>query len=279
MTDHRESARARLSEHLDERGELAPPWEEFPAYEKSTIGWRMGSGEDWLSLWYVFKETLDRSYEARHAYLRRHRPAPESWARAVWHTLYPDEEYPEELSDEQLNALREEGLIGSDVAYETWLLAQHGEWSSYWPWEWSDTPEEAARYWTRELWFFGRRAGEARARQEIPELPAAIPDAWQEFAQVLRAGDFVRESTRDERGLWQLAMMCAVGEVFPPWSMEGCAPEPFDDSYELDMGHASAYRLWYSSAFDDVPHAHRVRGEVPAAWEAWVEEQLDWMYE
>ena len=54
----KEHARAHLAEHLDKRGDLAPPWERFPTYERCTIGWRMGEGESWLGMWEVFNEEL-----------------------------------------------------------------------------------------------------------------------------------------------------------------------------------------------------------------------------
>ena len=56
--DWKDSCRSRLREHLDPHGDLAPPWERFPHYERYTIGWRMGSGEDWLGLWSVFLEHM-----------------------------------------------------------------------------------------------------------------------------------------------------------------------------------------------------------------------------
>jgi hypothetical protein len=77
--DWNQSYRSRLPEHLDANGDLAPPWERFPTYERYTIGWRMGAGEDWLGLWHVFLKGLESSPEVRLAYLRRHLPAPISW--------------------------------------------------------------------------------------------------------------------------------------------------------------------------------------------------------
>ncbi len=43
MNPH-EYLRAHLAENLDVHGDIAPPWEKFPAYERMTIGWRMGDG-------------------------------------------------------------------------------------------------------------------------------------------------------------------------------------------------------------------------------------------
>jgi hypothetical protein len=74
--DWKQSCRARLPQFVDRNGDLAPPWEQFPEYERHTIGWRMGTGEDWLGMWHVFLEQLDPAPDARLAYLRRHPPAP-----------------------------------------------------------------------------------------------------------------------------------------------------------------------------------------------------------
>src|SRR5690606_25733592 len=81
---------ARLPEHLDDHGDLAPPWARFPTYERHTLGWRMGAGEDWLGLWHVFLERLEPAFEVRLAYLRRHPAAPVSWASSVYGVLYPE---------------------------------------------------------------------------------------------------------------------------------------------------------------------------------------------
>src|SRR4051812_10758487 len=71
LMDWKQSCRARLGDHLGKDGDLAPPWEQFPTYERHTIGWRMGAGEDWMGLWRVFVEDLDPAFEVRLAYLKR----------------------------------------------------------------------------------------------------------------------------------------------------------------------------------------------------------------
>lgn len=81
--------RAFLRQHLDAQGDLAPPWERFPDYERYTIGWRMGGGEEWMWARRLCVEQLGPDFETRAVYLRRHAPAPTSWADAVHGVLVP----------------------------------------------------------------------------------------------------------------------------------------------------------------------------------------------
>jgi hypothetical protein len=142
--------RRAIAEHLDRQGDLAPPWERFPKYERYAIGWRMGEGETWLWLWHTFVQDLDPAFEVRLAYLRRHAPAPVSWAGSVYRVLHPDENEDEEEDDDDVDrfedrraALLEQGLIASDAAYPIWLAQQEGV---RWPWIDCETPEKAAYY-------------------------------------------------------------------------------------------------------------------------------------
>jgi hypothetical protein len=76
----------------------------------------------------------------------------------VYDALHPsprdDENEDERIAKERRGALREMGLIASDVAYPTWLRQQQGV---RWPWTYSDTPERAARHFTRDLEFWSRQ--------------------------------------------------------------------------------------------------------------------------
>lgn len=272
---HRDYARAHLAENLDAHGDLAPPWEKFPTYERMTIGWRMGHGETWLDLFRLFTEGLDPSFAARLAYLRRHAPAPVSWAGWVWSTLHPDEE-DEDLDDEAEEArevgrraeLRRLGLIASDVAFATWLRQQEGV---RWPWEHSETPEDAARYWTRDLWFWSRQVAALRAGPawRSPE----VPEAWRACAAPLATG--VVEKIDAGRGLLSLARMLSAGSVSAPWQL-GLDVGDFADSFEMDMGYVDAFRLWVMAAFDDREHLWRYLDAtaMPAQWAGWIAEQF-----
>jgi hypothetical protein len=281
--DWKESARARLGKNLDPRGDLAPPWERFPDYERYTLGWRMGAGEDWLGLWHVFLEGLGPDPETRLAYLRRHPPAPVNWADSVYRVLYParasdegdesDDESDENDRSDSLASRRraellERGLIASDVAFTTWLAQQKGV---DWPWQAYDTPESAARYDTRRFWFWSRQIAELR--KSPGWAPPAVPEAWRDCAHALESGEAGPIDAR--QGLGTLAQMFCAGHVKAPWQL-GLSPADFADSFDDDMGYVDAFRLWGMSAFDDGDQLRRylATAPVPAAWEAWVAEQL-----
>lgn len=54
-----------------------PPWEVFPDIEKGSIGWRMGAGEDYLSIFRKWYDSL--SVRDKKNYTKRY-PIPEVWA-------------------------------------------------------------------------------------------------------------------------------------------------------------------------------------------------------
>lgn len=273
----KESCRSRLPASLDAVGDLMPPWEKFPTYERFTIGWRMGAGEDWLGLWNVFLDDLDRSSEARVAYLRRHPPAPETWADSVHEVLHPTSNPgdsamagdDDELSfDERYGPLREAGLIASDIAYETWL-SQQG--LVVWPWKYSKTPEDAARYRAREFWFWSRRVVELR--KDTTWSAPEVPEAWESCSAPLRSGELPAVDL--SQGLRTLAQMLASGRVVPPWQLS-LTLDDFTDSFEMDMGFTDAFRNWGLSAFDDLAYLKRylAETEAPEVWHSWCMNQF-----
>jgi hypothetical protein len=270
--DWKASCRARLGDYLDARGDLAPPWERFPTYERYTIGWRMGAGEDWMGLWSVFLEELPADRESRVAYLKRHAPAPVCWADSVYGVLHPQEPHGDDdpaAASERRTSLLDEGLIASDVAFATWLGQQT---DVHWPWEAiASTPEQAARHRTRELWFWSRRIVDLRKRSGW--MPPTVPKAWRSCAHALERGDPGPLDPRD--GLLSLARMLCAGQVQAPWQL-GLAPSDFADSFEDDMGYVDAFRLWGMSVFDDAEQLRRYLDatRAPSNWGAWVAEHL-----
>jgi hypothetical protein len=276
MSDWQKSCRAYLPENLDANGDLAPPWEQFPNYERYTIGWRMGSGESWLGMWGVFLEDFDPAFEARLAYLKRHPPAPINWAERVYDVLYPSHDKDDEDEGEaqaQIEAQRRAellhlGLIASDAAYPIWRSQQQGV---RWPWKFGgETPETTARYMTRNLWFWSRQVAELRSATAWK--PPEVPAEWQSCAEPLTTGKLPPLDLR--QGLLSMAQMLSAGRVVPPWQL-GLRVEDFADSFEMDMGYVDAFRLWMMSAFDDREHFRRCIGtEVPKNWEDWITEQF-----
>lgn len=269
MNDWKENCRRRLQAHLDEHGDLAPPWAQFPEYERYTLGWRMGVGEDWLGLWHVFVEQLPKSDAARLAYLRRHPAAPLNWADHVDAVLrWRDDNIGEysELSHARVLELEHLGLVGSDVAFSTWLDRQRGK--IVWPWLIVSTPETAARYHTRAFWFWSRQA--LLNRGTI--APPSLPDPWSECREPLLTGNLPTPDLA--RGLHSMAMLLCAGRPPPPWRL-GLSLSDFEDSFEDDMGYVDAFRLWAMSCFDDVEQLRDYcsDSQPTASWQDWLAEE------
>lgn len=260
-----------LKEHLDAHGDLAPPWERFPTCECYSIGWRMGGGESWLMMWHAFLADLGPT--ARVAYLRRHPPAPITWAALVHRAFHPseqaDEEADDDLASERRAALLRDGYIASDIAYPTWLKQQDGV---VWPWTYAETPGIATRYRTRELWFWSRQVADLR-RDPAWRAPS-VPDAWRACAAELAHGAVGALDLRE--GLLSLTRMLCAGQVVPPWCLS-LQTADFADSFEDDMPYTDAFRLWGMSAFDDDEQIRRYLDQYPvpdASWTKWIAEQL-----
>ena len=266
-----------LPEHLDARGDLAPPWEEFPHYERHTIGWRMGDGESWLGFCSLFFKKLPTDFESRLAYLQRHAKAPYTWSDWVYDVLYPnasdddDDDDDDDDGERELQVKRErrvqlieKGLVASDVAYFTWRAKRE---TIRWPWEDAETPIESARYWTRDLWFWSRQLAELRAQNNLAAFEA--PPEWHEIADIIRTGK--TGPVVPKEGLLSLTRCLAAGEMIAPWQV-GLLPADFKDSFDLDMGYADAFRLWGMSVFDDRPMINRYAETtaMPDEWKEWM---------
>lgn len=247
-------------------GEMKPPWEVFPTYERYTIGWRMGVGEQYRYDWYDFLKTIPKKLQSRLAYLRRHRPAPINWGNSVYSVLYPDADY-EDYDKEKIPQLLELGVIEYDAAYNTWLKTQN---EIVWPWTvFSGGPQETARYSTRDFWFFSRQF-----KSETQHVNIDIPDAWQEIAKEIKTRKVGNVDL--EKGLLTLAKMLCAGSVQPPWIF-GLSLDDFEDNFEMDMGYVDAFRLWIMCSFDDGALLSDIlkKFSVPDDWQSWIDEQCD----
>ena len=255
----------------NQHDEMVPPWEEFPTYERYTIGWRMGVGEDYRYKWYAFIEELPNDYDSRLDYLKRHRPAPLNWGDEFLAVLYPDTESDQQYGCSQAETLKllELGLVAYDAAYRTWLAKQT---NIVWPWllPGSETPESATRYRTREFWFFSRQLDAVRGDAEVE--PDKLPRAWKAVEPQLLTGRL--GEVDPTMGLLTLAQMLCAGAVQPPWTL-GLSPNDFQDSFEMNMGYVDAFRLWMMCAFDDDKLLREMlkRTGIPSDWMEWVDQQ------
>jgi hypothetical protein len=254
-----------LDEQLDEHGDIMPPWAKFPEYERYTIGWRMGSGEDWVCFVSVFLDRMGKKPAAREAYLRRHPPAPYTWAGWVLSVLGEGDDDDDGDAD-QLAQLDARGLVAVDAAFTRWCTQNPGP---NWPWQWNAKLVHVARYRTRELSFWSRQL----ALADVPSLPATIPSGWDPVVDVLRGA---RPQPDLRNGLIALASFLARGWPPAPWAC-GLELSSFEDTFEDDMGYADAFSLWLGSAFDDRPTLTRYlasQAVAPEAWRQWLNEHV-----
>ena len=250
---------------------MNPPWEQFPTYGRSTIGWRMGDGEEYFFDWYNFVETIPTDYDSRLEYLRSHRPAPLNWGDAVLEVLYPDAETDQEFgcSPAETEKLLSLEVIKHDAAYETWLGHQT---KLTFPWSFpvGGTPEEAALYCMRDFWFFSRRFNVSRGDISIDQIPAN----WASVQTQLETGQLGEVSP--ENGLLTISQMLCAGDVRPPWHFQ-LTPDDFECSFEIDMGYSDAYRMWIKCSFDDDKLIREMldNSGVPGDWADWIHEQTN----
>jgi len=57
---------------------MKPPWDEYPQYDRSDLGWRMGDGQSYLE---KFEAWFSAQAPEARAEFAESNPAPESWLR------------------------------------------------------------------------------------------------------------------------------------------------------------------------------------------------------
>ena len=273
MSDWDEHLDKAIARELDARGDLAPPWARFPDYTRTTIGWRMGYGEDWMHMWHRWLRRLP-DVAAKRAYLLRHRLAPRTWANLVHMILEPDD-FQSQLPDAIVEAMIRDGLVADDVAFDSWVAQETAAGGTI-PAPWSarmESPASAARYATRTLGFMARWALVQRSRDPSGSWIAAWgepPAAWAAFATAAATGEAGRLPELND-GMARIAMeLAAAGAPSTPWAL-GLGVEDYTDSYEQsEMSYTDGWVLWVNSTFDDPPtwRAYlRHRGLISRAWE------------
>lgn len=87
---------------INEHDLLPPPWMVFPELHPASIGWRMGFGEDFISLWNNWWESKNYSEPEATAYFCRFKP-PHAWLEWVIFTLWSDiqEDYFDLLEEDE----------------------------------------------------------------------------------------------------------------------------------------------------------------------------------
>lgn len=276
-----------LAENLDEHGDLAPPWARFPGIPVGSIGWRMGAGEGWLWSWHSWVKALPADRDTRLAYLRRHPPAPRTWATSVLRVLEPERaddelEEADDGPDERRSAaeamLVAEGLVADDAAIIAWRLRNDPPAP---PWQHHPTPAHAVRYAPRELTFLVRWAVERREGGRLDAWITAggeAPSAWAPFVDALREGRPPAALPEDRRD--QLAVLLAVAGQPPlPWTRDE-SPEAMEQQFEDPPTYAGAWAEWAMESFDDraTLAAHLAHGPpMPAQWKDAVAEAVGWL--
>lgn len=266
-----------LADGLDANGDIPPPWARYPEIPFGSIGWRMGSGESWLMLWWRWLEDQPADRESRRDYLRRHPPAPRPWANAVASVLLlrADDDQDNGIDDALVVRLRSEGLVGDDVAQAAWEARRGAKPNAPWAESWSSNSNMAdcGHYGGRELTFWARWCGDQRARGTLAEWFDAVPPAppsWQPMADAALTGEVTGESPSPPPDAWErLALQIAAhGWAPPPWAF-GEEPASLRDEYDDDSSYADAWSLWIGESIDDAAtwavYLER-HGPIPTPW-------------
>jgi len=241
--------------------ELPPPWAKYPELPSGSIGWRMGYGESWVMGWGTWLEQQPKDRAWRAAYLRRHPPAPRTWAGTVAGVLEPEHDDAEDV-DEDYEATNEahakrlaaEGLVGDDVAMGAWA-ALHGEApEAPWAMKWHARKlGSAARYGGRELTFWARWCASRREDGRLEAWLRGVPEpesAWVPMREAVRHGAVPKDWS--PASAWERAAVsiAAHAELPPPWEL-GEPASSLCQAYEDDSSYADAWCSWVYDAFDD----------------------------
>lgn len=98
-----------LERVLREQGRTSPlpPWIRHPEIPRYSIGWRMGYGEDYMTIWWHWAE--GRSAEEKTAYFREFAPIQTEWVDWVGMQIAMDEEEDDDAAPSLEDDIREYG--------------------------------------------------------------------------------------------------------------------------------------------------------------------------
>lgn len=267
-----------IAEARDDHGDVAPPWARCPEIPMGSIGWRMGYGESWWTLWdrWLSRQPTDRAW--RSAYLQRHPPAPRSWVETAYRALAVDAEFEDELDEEQMAQLEALGVVGDDVAMPAWERL-HGA-SPPAPWASDASVDTSVRYGARELDFWARWCAARRAAGSLAAWLNSAPPApksWNTVREAAARG----AAPKVVRGgpLRRFAVLLAAhGQPPAPWRVSE-APGRGEDE-EPEASYTGAWALWALYRFDDAATwlAYlRAQGPCPAEWTGTVARMMSWL--
>ncbi|WAS93649.1 hypothetical protein [Nannocystis punicea] len=258
-----------IAEASDAHGDVAPPWAKYPEIPARSIGWRMGYGESWAEVWHEWLSRAPTDRAWRLAYLKRHAPAPRTWASAAISTLAPEVRRRGELEDELQTELEAAGVIGDDVGLVAWERI-HGMTPPA-PWgRRKETPAHAVRYGTREFDFWARWCAKRRADGSLSAWLAAVPPAPEAWIAVREAaargapGEPVSASPYERAAV----LLAAHGSLPAPWAL-GEDPASLREKYDEHDSYADAWSLWVSYRFDDAKTWRAYLQAQPRHPEAW----------
>jgi protein-tyrosine-phosphatase/N-acetylglutamate synthase-like GNAT family acetyltransferase len=164
-----ESLAKGIAEELAAHGTFVPPWVKYPDIPRSSIGWRMGSGEWYAWMWGTWWAGLDET--AQTAYREQWPPPPQ------WVDYYdPDSDLLERR-------------IARGIAEE---LAAHGTLVPPWT-KYPEIPYGAKGWETGDgdwyLWLWSEWwEGVSAADREAYRAKWPTPEAWQPFWATIRGG-------------------------------------------------------------------------------------------
>lgn len=256
--------------------EIEPPWAAFPWIQLGSIGWRMGSGEDYMYRWLEYARKAFADVRSALAYLQRHPRAPRRWASFLVSWLEPlARTNPGDavvIDRAQVGAL---GLVGDDVAYPVFVrnAMRDGGMPAPWSWYVAESPAKGWRYVTRVIGWWARwMATEGDGREAWLEAQAAPPAAWASVIAAVRERRGDAWTTLDGGAERLIPAAVLHGALPPPW-LGGHGPREaivWDDELADDVDR---WAWWLFATIDDPAswRGYLERWPPPTAWQATLE--------
>jgi len=271
--------------------EMPPPWVRFPGFTQQGSYRCMGNGENgWLYRWLMWRTCRLRSRADRLRYLRRYPKAPRIWAEKVYTAL--ESTYVRALPEGAMADLIQMGLVGDDVAFDTWALLLGPSGIPPWcdlrhpnPVPRSKTPESAMLYTPRALGFWARwvllqrqKRADSGWRDGWEDPPS---EDWARFCMAAASGEVI--GADDLRGVTRLVLeLAAHGAPPPPWRLELSTADIAAHKSQAEPSYSDGWVRWVEQSFDDPTtwQAYlRHRGPIPQGWEWYIRQKFRHLHE